>query len=217
MKLDIYDINTAKASGSVEVDDSIFGAPVKEYLYWEVVNWQRARRRAGTAYTKGRSDVSGGGKKPFKQKGTGRARQGTRRAPHFVGGGVVFGPKPRDYSYNMPKKKRRAALRSALSEKALNNAIRVCENLDLKEMKTKYALNILSKFDAPKALFVDVTTRNDKNEVTHNDTLRLAVRNLNNAKYIASEGINVEDLLKYELLFVSKAALEKIQGVLSNG
>lgn len=217
MKLDIYDINTAKTSGSVELDETVFGVPVKPYLYWEVVNWQRARRRSGNHYTKGRSDVSGGGKKPFKQKGTGNARQGTRRAPHFVGGGTVFGPKPRDYSYRMPKKKRRAALRSALSEKLNNNAIRVCDSLELKEMKTKYAVGVLSKFDAPKGLFVDVTTRNDANELKHNDTLRLAIRNLNNAKYIAAEGLNVEDILKYDLLFVSKAALEQIQGVLKNG
>ena len=217
MKLDIYDINTAKTAGSVELDATVFGAPVKPYLYWEVVNWQRARRRSGNHYTKGRSDVSGGGKKPFKQKGTGRARQGTRRAPHFVGGGVVFGPKPRDYSFRMPKKKRRAALRSALSEKLANNAIRVCDNLDFKEMKTKYAVGVLKKFDAAKALFVDVTDRNEGNVVTHNDSLRLAVRNLNNAKYIAAEGLNVEDILKYDLLFVSKAALEQIQGVLNNG
>ena len=217
MKLDTYDLSSAKTSGSIEVDDSVVAAPVKEYLYWEVVNWQRARRRQGTHSTKNRSAVRGGGRKPWKQKGTSRARQGTRSAPQWVGGGVVFGPSPRDYSFKMPKKKRRAALRSALSEKAANGQIRVCDALTFKEIKTKHATATLGKFDVPKALFVDVTERNDKNELIHNDNLRLSVRNLPNAKYIAAEGLNVEDLLKYGVLFISKPALEQVQEALKNG
>ena len=217
MKLDTYDLSSAKTSGSVEVDDSIFAAEVKDYLYWEVVNWQRARRRQGTHATKNRSAVRGGGRKPWKQKGTGRARQGTRRAPHWVGGGVTFGPSPRDYSFKMPKKKRRAALRSALSEKAANGQIRVCDSLSFPEIKTKHAVSALGKFEVEKALFVDVTERNDKNELQHNDNLRLSVRNLPNAKYVAAEGINVEDLLKYGVLFISKPALDQVQEALKNG
>ncbi len=214
MKLDIYDLGSAKVAGDIEVDDSVFAAPVREYLFWEVVNWQRARRRAGTHKTKGRSEVRGGGRKPWKQKGTGRARQGTIRAPHWVGGGAVFGPTPRDYSYSMPKKKRRAALRSALSQKAAQNKIRVVESLDFPEIKTKAANGVLSSFEAPKALFVDVTSRGDDNSVRHNDNLRLSVRNLKNAKYIAAEGLNVEDLLHYDVLFISKSAVEQVQETL---
>ena len=214
MKLEIYDLGSAKTAGEIDVDDSVFGAPVKEYLFWEVVNWQRARRRAGTHKTKGRSEVAGGGRKPFKQKGTGRARQGSTRAPHWVGGGTVFGPQPRDYSYAMPKKKRREALRSALSQKANQNAIRVVNALDFPEIRTKEAAGVLSRFEARKALFVDVTSRDDQNKVQHNENLRLSVRNLKNAKYIAAEGLNVEDLLKYDVLFISQPAVEQVQEVL---
>lgn len=217
MKLDTYDLSSAKTSGSIEVDETVFAAPVKEYLYWEVVNWQRARRRQGTANTKNRTAVRGGGRKPWKQKGTGRARAGTRRSPLWVGGGVTFGPTTRDYSYQMPKKKRRAALRSALSEKAANGQIRVCEDLSFPEIKTKHAATTLNKFEAPKALFVDVTSRDDANALHHNENVRLSVRNLPNAKYIAAEGLNVEDLLNYQILFISKPALEQVQEALKNG
>lgn len=217
MKLDTYDLSSAKASGSVEVEDSVFAAPIKPYLYWEVVNWQRARRRQGTHATKNRANIRGGGKKPYKQKGTGRARQGTVTAPHYVGGGAAFGPSPRDYSFKMPKKKRAAALRSALSEKVENGHIRVCDALNFAEIKTKIAASTLNKFEAPKALFVDVTERSENNELKHNENLRLSVRNLKNAKYIAAEGLNVEDLLKYQILFISKPALEQVQEKLKNG
>lgn len=214
MKLEIYDLGTAKSAGEIDVDDSVFGADVKEYLFWEVVNWQRARRRAGTHKTKGRSEVAGGGRKPWKQKGTGRARQGSTRAPHWVGGGTVFGPTPRDYSYSMPKKKRREALRSALSQKAALKQIRVVDTLAFPDIKTKAAAGVLNRFDAPKALFVDVTSRDGENQVQHNENLRLSVRNLKNAKYLAAEGLNVEDLLHYDLLFISKPAVEQVQEAL---
>lgn len=214
MKLDIYDLGSAKSAGEIDVDDAIFGTEVREYLFWEVVNWQRARRRAGTHKTKTRAEVRGGGRKPWRQKGTGRARQGTIRAPHWVGGGTVFGPTPRDYSYKMPKKKRAAALRSALSQKAAENQIRVIDSLELGEIKTKAAAAILDRFDAPKALFVDTTTRHEGGAVEHNDNLRLSVRNLKNAKYLAAEGLNVEDLLRYDVLFISKNAVEQVQEAL---
>jgi len=214
MKLKIYDLGTAKAAGEIEVDDSVFAAEVREHLYWEVINWQRARRRAGTHKTKGRSEVSGGGKKPFKQKGTGRARQGSTRAPHWVGGGTVFGPQPRDYSYAMPKKKRRAALRSVLSQKAADQKIRVVDALAFAEIKTKYAASVLSRFDAPKALFVDTTGRDEAGQVQHNEKLRLSVRNLKNAKYLAVDGLNVEDLVHYDVLFISKDAVAQVQEAL---
>ncbi len=215
MKLDIYDLGTAKTAGEIDVDDAIFATEIREHLFWEVVNWQRARRRAGTHKTKVRSEVRGGGRKPWRQKGTGRARQGTIRAPHWVGGGTVFGPSPRDYSYAMPKKKRRAALRSALSQKAAEKQIRVIDMLDFPVIKTKDAASVLSRFGAPKALFVDTTQRDAAGAVTHNETLRLSVRNLKNAKYLAAEGLNVEDLLKYDILFISKSAVAQVQEVLS--
>jgi large subunit ribosomal protein L4 len=216
MKLEIYNLDTAKSAGDVEVADYVFGGPVREHLFWEVVNWQRARRRQGTHKTKGRSEKRGGGRKPWRQKGTGRARQGTIRAPQWVGGGTVFGPQPRDYSYKMPKKKRRAALRSALAQKAASSQIRVVESLEFPEIKTKQAVGVLDRFEAPKALFVDVTSRDaDTNEVHHNENLRLSVRNLKNAKYLAAEGLNVEDLLHYDVLFISKPALEQVQEVLN--
>lgn len=215
MKLEIYDLGTAKATGSIDVDDSVFSAPIREHLFWEVVNWQRARRRAGTHKTKGRSEVAGSTRKLFRQKGTGRARQGDRKAPHHVGGGTVFGPTPRDYSFRMPKKKRRAALRSALSQKAAEGQIRVVDQLGFPEIKTKQAVQVLTKFEAPKALFVDVTKRDEGADVVHhNEQLRLSVRNLKNAKYLAAEGLNVEDLLKYDLLFISKDAVQQVEEAL---
>jgi large subunit ribosomal protein L4 len=214
MKVNVVDLNN-KPTGELELDESIFGAPVKEYLFWEVINWQRAKRRAGTHKTKTRSEVSGGGKKPFRQKGTGRARQGTTRAPHWPGGGVAHGPTPRDYSYSIPKKKKKAALRSALSMKVRDGRLRVVDNLAFPEIKTKFAVEVLGNLEAPKALVVDVTSRNgEDNSVVHNDTLRLSVRNLKNAKYLAAEGLNIEDLLRYDVLVMSKSAVEHIQEAL---
>lgn len=215
MKVEVYNLEN-RATGEMELDSSIFEAPIREHLFWEVVNWQRARRRAGTHKVKGRSEVRGGGRKPWRQKGTGRARQGTIRAPQWVGGGVVHGPTPRDYSYNVPKKKRRAALMSALSLKAKNGQLRVMDSLELDEIKTKKAIGVINAFEAPKALFVDVTSRDEANQLHHNDNLRLSVRNLKNAKYLAAEGLNVEDLLKYDVLFISKSAVEQIQETLKS-
>lgn len=215
MNIDVFDLENKK-SGELELDDSVFAADVREHLFWEVVNWQRARRRAGTHKTKGRSEVRGGGRKPFKQKGTGRARQGTTRAPHWVGGGTVFGPQPRDYSYAMPKKKRRAALRSVLSMKAAEGKLRVVDSLVLAEAKTKQATKTLAAFETPRALFIDTTKRDQgSNEVHHNETLRLSLRNLKNAKYLAAEGLNVEDVLRYEYLFLSRDAVAQLQEVLT--
>lgn len=211
MKIDVFS-KQKEVTGSVELSDAIFGAEVRNHLFWEVVNWQRAKRRAGTHKTKGRSEVSGGGKKPFRQKGTGNARQGSRRAPHFIGGGTVFGPQPRDYSFKMPKKKRRAALISALSLKASNQHLVIVEDLQYDAPKTKQLVELMKTFDVEKALFVDVTHRDEVlDQVVHNDALRLSVRNLQNAKYIAVEGLNVEDILGHTYLFLTKAALESVE------
>ncbi|MGM0555985.1 MAG: 50S ribosomal protein L4 [Myxococcota bacterium] len=214
MKIDVVDIQNSSV-GEADLSDDIFGVEVREHLFWEVVNWQRARRRQGTHKVKGRSEVRGGGRKPWRQKGTGRARQGTIRAPQWVGGGAVHGPSPRDYSYSLPKKKRKAALRSALSMKAEEGNLRVVDSLALPEIKTKRAVEMLDTLDASNALVVDATERNDDtNEVTHNDELRLSVRNLNDAKYLASEGLNVEDVLRFDVLVLSQKALDHIQEVL---
>lgn len=210
MKLDVYS-KSKDVTGSLEVSDDIFNVEVRNYLFWEVVNWQRAKRRAGTHKTKGRSEVRGGGRKPFRQKGTGRARQGTNRAPHFVGGGTVFGPTPRDYSYTLPKKKRRAALIAALSLKAQNQQLIVIDDLGYDHPKTKQIVALLNTFDSKSALLVDVTRLEDDGAVTHNESLRLSARNLPNAKYLAAEGLNVEDILGHTHLFMTQAAVENVQ------
>src|SRR6476619_8615372 len=135
-KIEVKNLDGAKV-GDIDLDDSVFGVEVNEHLLWEVVKAQRAKRRAGTASTKRRDEVRGGGKKPYKQKGTGNARQGSTRAPHYVGGGKVFTPKPRDYSYSMPKKALAGALRSALSLRAKESKIIVVDKLVFDAIKTQ--------------------------------------------------------------------------------
>lgn len=216
MKIEVVDLNN-KATGEIDLEETIFGVEVREHLFWEVVNWQRARRRAGTHKVKTRSEVRGGGRKPWRQKGTGRARAGTTRSPVWVGGGTVFGPTPRDYSYSMPKKKRRAALCSALSMKVEKGQLKVVEDWQLPEIKTKLAIKALQALETPKALVVDVTRRNDEAAaVEHNDNLRLSVRNLKNAKYLAAEGLNVEDILRYDYIIMSRSAVEQVQEALKS-
>ena len=221
MKAQVFDLEH-KAVGEIELSDSVFGVEVREHLFWEVINWQRAKRRAGTHAVKTRAQVSGGGKKPFKQKGTGRARQGSIRSPQWVGGAVVHGPQPRDYSYKMPKNKRRAALKSALSSKAQQGQLFVIERFDFEAPKTKRAAEAMGAFEARKALFVDTTAAVKRDEVTgkplhkpeHNENLRLSVRNLARGKYLAVEGLNVEDLIGHDVILISRQAVEKIQEVM---
>ncbi len=213
MNIEIVDLEN-EVTGEMELDEAVFGTEVREHLFWEVVNWQRAKRRQGTSSTKGRSEVRGGGKKPWRQKGTGRARHGSIRSPLWVGGGTIFGPQPKDWSYKMPKKKRKAALRSALSMKMANGQLKVVEDWELPEIKTKIAVETLNTLDAPSALVVDTTERDEDNQLHHNETLRLSVRNLKDAKYLAPEGLNVEDVLRYEFLVISRSALERVQEAL---
>ena len=216
MKLQVVNLDNEE-TGEVELDEAVFGVPVREHLFWEVVNWQRARRRSGTHKTKERGEVRGGGKKPWRQKGTGRARHGSIRSPLWVGGGVTFGPKNRDYSYALPKKKRKAALMSALSMKANNGQLKVVEDWELPEIKTKQAVATLEKLETPQALVVDVTHRDESdNSLHHNETLRLSVRNLKDAKYLAAEGLNVEDILRFESVVMSKSAVEQVQEALKS-
>ncbi|MFA5625072.1 MAG: 50S ribosomal protein L4 [Bradymonadales bacterium] len=210
MKLDLYNLNNEKV-GTVDVSKEIFGIEVKPHLFHEVVRMQLANRRLGTHKTKTRSEVRGGGRKPFKQKGTGRARQGTSRSPHMVGGGHAFAKRNRDYSYLLNKKKRRLALCSALSMLEAAGNIKVVENFDLEEIKTKKALNTLLALQLERALVVDCRDGDRSHTTLNNDELRLSVRNLQQYKYIRPEGVNVYDILHYGQLLVTKAGLKRLE------
>lgn len=199
-KLDVKNLSGANV-GSIDLDDTVFGAEVHEHLLWETVKWQLAKRRAGTASTKRLGEVRGSSKKVWKQKGTGQARQGSRQAPHWVGGGSVFGPKPRDYSYNMPRKAKKAALRSALSLRASENKLVVVENFDT-DGKTKSVATALSKLETgPKALIIDAKG---------NDKLVRGAKNLATSQWLAPEGLNVYDILRHETVVLTRAAVDQI-------
>jgi large subunit ribosomal protein L4 len=201
--LPLYNLNREQV-GSIDVEDDIFGAEVNRNLFYEVVKWQLARRRSGTAHTKGRAQVRGGGKKPYKQKGTGSARQGSRRAPNHVGGGVVHGPKPRSYAYAINKKVRRGALRSALSLRAQEGRLVVVQDLGLGEIKTKKAALVFQKLAEQNTLVIDGENR----------TLELSIRNLPRVKYLSVDGLNVFDILKYPNLVVTEPMIRHIEGAL---
>lgn len=202
--LPVYNLRREEV-GKIEVSDEVFGANVNRHLFYEVVKWQLAKRRSGTAHTKGRAQVRGGGAKPYKQKGTGRARQGSRRAPNHVGGGTVHGPKPRSYAYALPKKVRRGALRSALSLRAQEGRLVVVQDLNLGEVKTKKAAEIFERLVGQYALVVEGENRE----------LTLSVRNLPRVKHLPLEGLNVFDLLKYPNLVVTEAMVRRIEGALA--
>lgn len=191
--------------GTVELDEKIFGQPVNASLLHESVVMQLNNRRQGTHSTKTRGLVSGGGKKPWKQKGTGRARAGSTRSPIWRGGGTIFGPLPRDYSYRMPRKKGRLALYSALSSKLLDNALVVVDSLDGKSGKTREALSVLKGLNvADSALIVC----EDKN-----NTLYRGVRNLPNVAIMDIRQLNVYELLRYKSLVISREDIQKLTEV----
>ena len=187
--------------GQVDLADEVFGAEVKEHLLWEVVRNQRASRRGGNAETKTRSEVKGGGRKPFRQKGTGRARQGSISNPVHVGGGVAHGPHVRDYSYTVPKKVRASALRSAISYLTENERVLVLEDLELEEVKTKTLGELLGRFDLNSALIVELD----------NDKLRLSCRNLQDFHVLPPIGLNVYDILKYDQLVFTVDSAKAVQ------
>jgi large subunit ribosomal protein L4 len=192
-----------KTVGEIDLDDAVFAAEVKEYLFWEVVKYQTAKKRAGTHSTLRRDEVRGGGKKPYKQKGTGNARQGSTRAPHYVGGGSVFGPKPRDYEYNVPKKVKASALRCALSLRAKEGKLVIVDQWAVQPKRaTHQVAAVLGKLGAPKALVVDIKG---------NEWLPRGVHNLASSKYLAQEGVNVYDVLRFETLILTRAATEALQ------
>jgi len=201
---DVFNIEKKKVA-EVDLNDAVFGADVNEAVIYDVVKMQRAAKRSGTASTKTRSDISGGGKKPWRQKGTGRARSGTSRSPIWRSGGTVFGPHPRDYSYSMPKKMRKTALISALSMKFKDNKMLILKDFPMEKISTKTFKNVFDLFELKKALFV----LDDNNEV-----LLKSSRNLKNVKMIRSEGINVYDILNHEHLILLEPSVKKIEGAL---
>jgi large subunit ribosomal protein L4 len=201
MQIDIVNVDGKKV-GSADLDDAVFGAKVKDYLLWELVKAQQAAKRAGTHSTKTRANVRGGGKKPYKQKGTGNARQGSSRAPNHVGGGIVFGPHPRSYEYTVPKKVKRAALASALSLRAKEKKLVIVDVLSFDAPKTKRMAGILKTLGLGKALVVDAKT---------NENLFKSVRNLPKAKIIAPEGLNVFDILNHTDLVITTGALKQVE------
>jgi large subunit ribosomal protein L4 len=201
MQIDIVNIEGKKV-GQVDLSDAVFGAKVKEYLLWEVVKAQQAAKRAGTHDTKTRAEVRGGGKKPYKQKGTGNARQGSTRAPNYVGGGKVFGPHPRSYAYTVPKKVRRAALASALSLRVKEKKLVVVDKLAFEAPKTKTMAGILKTLGFERALVVDGKD---------NANLFKSVRNLPRAKVLPPEGLNVYDILNHVGLVIAAGAIKQIE------
>lgn len=193
---------TGEKVGQLELSDAVFGAPVKDHLLHEVVVAQLAAKRQGTACTKGRSDVRGSTRKLYRQKGTGRARHGSARAPIFVGGGTVFGPKPRSYDKKVSKKIRRTALRGALSLRAGEQKLLVIDDLGLGEIKTKRVVKILESVGAGRSLIVDDRANVD---------LIKSVRNLEEAKFLPPEGLNVYDILRHDTLVVTAGVAKRIE------
>ncbi|QDK92431.2 50S ribosomal protein L4 [Paenalkalicoccus suaedae] len=193
--------------GDIELSDGIFGVEPNESVLYEAVIMQQASRRQGTHATKGRSDVRGGGRKPWRQKGTGRARHGSTRSPIWVGGGVTFGPTPRSYAYKLPKKQRRLALKSALSSKVNDSNILVLEGLSFDAPKTKEMKAVLAGLSANKKVLV-VTA--DVNEA-----VELSVRNLPGVKFVTADGINVLDILNHEKLVITQDAVKHVEEVLA--
>ena len=199
----VYNIE-GKEVGKIDLSDAVFGVEVNEHLVHMAVVSQLANKRQGTQKAKTRSEVSGGGRKPWRQKGTGHARQGSTRSPQWTGGGVVFAPKPRDYSFKMNKKEKRIALLSALSSKVADNKIVVLDAFNLDEVKTKKFAEVMSNLKVDKALVV--IEGENKNVV-------LSGRNIPTVKVSAANEINTYDVLKYETLVVTKAAVEKLEEV----
>lgn len=201
-KLDVFNLKREKV-GELELADSVFAAEVKEHLFYEVVKAQLASRRQGTASAKNRSAVSGSSKKLYKQKGTGRARHGSLRAPTYVGGGQAHPPRPRDWAYRPPRRVRIGALVSALSKLNKEGRLVIVDQFEVSEVKTKGLLATLAALKtAKKALVVDSS---------ENEKLRLSIRNCANHQFLPPEGVNVYDLLNHDTLVLSKSAAKKLE------
>ncbi|MGC6587569.1 50S ribosomal protein L4 [Paenibacillus sp. Dod16] len=205
-KVALYNVSGSQV-GEVELNEAVFGIEPNAHVLHSAVLLQRASLRRGTHKVKGRSEVRGGGRKPWKQKGTGRARQGSIRSPQWKGGGVVFGPTPRSYTFKLPKKVRRLAIKSALSSKVIDNAIIVLDQLTLNAPKTKEFAKILSNLKVGrKALIV---------APSYDDNVALSARNIPGVKFVAADGINVLDVLSYDQLIITKEAVQKVEEVLA--
>jgi large subunit ribosomal protein L4 len=198
---------TGSNVGEIELNDSVFGIEPNQHVLFEAVIMQRASLRQGTHKVKNRSEVAGGGRKPWRQKGTGRARQGSIRSPQWRGGGVVFGPTPRSYSYKLPKKVRRLAIKSALSSKVVDNSIVVLEDLTLNAPKTKEMAAVLKGLSVERKALI-VTADNNEN-------VALSSRNIPNVTVVTANGVNVLDVLNHDKLIMTKAAVQKVEEVLA--
>jgi len=201
--VNVYNMNGEQV-GEMELADGIFGIEINDHVVHQSVLQYLANQRQGTQSAKTRAEVSGGGKKPWRQKGTGRARQGSSRSPQWKGGGVVFAPKPRDYSFKLNKKVKRLALKSALTSKVADSRLIVLEELRFDEIKTRSMQNVLNSLNLEKTLVV--IHDNDQNVV-------LSARNIPNVKTAGVETINVYDILKYDAFLVTKDAVNKIEEV----
>lgn len=204
-KIAAYKDNGAE-NGAVEVQDAVFGIEPNDSVVTDAVIMQRASMRQGTHDVKNRSEVRGGGRKPWRQKGTGRARQGSIRSPQWVGGGVVFGPTPRSYAYHLPKKVSRLALKSVLSQKAADSNLIVIDSISYDKPSTKAFAQLLNTVGADNKALVVVEDGNDN--------VALSARNIDKVKVVAPEGVNVLDVINANKLVVTKAALSKIEEVL---
>ena len=192
----------------ITLSENVWGIVPNDTVLYDAITLTRNAQRQGTAATKTRSEVSGGGRKPWRQKGTGRARQGSTRAPHWVGGGVVFGPQPRDYDKKMNRKERRLALKSALAYKAINKELVVVDNFELETTKTKDMKNILNIFEANNTVTLIVVS-----ELT--DNVILATRNLGNVILLAADEINTYDVISADKMIITEAAVKQIEEVLA--
>lgn len=191
--------------GEIELNETLFAAEIAETAVYDTVKNQLANKRQGTQSAKTRAEVRGGGRKPFRQKGTGRARQGSIRAPHYTGGGIVFAPKPRDYSYKIPKKMRRKALYSVLTSKVNDNELIVLDELKLDSYKTKEANEILNNINANKKAYVVIAENDDK--------VYRSFRNIEGCSVEKANLINVYDLLRHDKLVITKDAINKLEEV----
>lgn len=200
--IDLFDMKKNKI-GVVELDDSVFNTEIKEYLIHDAIRVQLTNRRAGTVSVKNRSAVAGSGKKPFRQKGTGQARQGCRRAPQYPGGGVAFGPQKKDYNLSMNKKAHKAAMKSCLSYLFKENKFTVLNALTVDAVSTKAFASFLDLFSLEKSLIV-------VDEIENN--IELSSRNIMNVKLLQPEGLNIYDLMKYKNVVITESAMRKVEG-----
>ena len=203
--VDVYSSSREKV-GELALEDAVFGAEVKEHLLYAAVRYQRAKARAGTHKVKERAEVSGGGRKPWRQKGTGRARQGSTRSPQWRGGGVVFGPRVRSHAFKLNKKVRRQALISALSRRVEDQALVVLEDWELAEIKTRHVADFMGRFELVDMLLV--AERDEK--------LTRSARNISSVTVLAPEGINVYDVLKRRNLVMTRAAVDAVTARLTS-